>query len=112
MRKLSIIMCVFLVTIALIMTVCVASAENMKITGVVTDKVEKLDKNGKPYTRLIIEFEHTVDGSTFLDTKVFIAFENKQAEFAGVEIGQTITVIGDYRKMADGRESYTLKSLL
>lgn len=89
-----------------------ASAENMKITGVVTDKVNKLDKNGKPYLRLIIEFETTLDGSTFKDSKPFIAFENKMAEFEGVEIGQTITVIGDYRKMKDGRESYTLKTLL
>lgn len=91
----------------------VASAQPMKITGTVTDKVEKLDKNGNPFYRFIIRHTKKVDGSEYEDTSVFIAFADRMPAFEAVEVGQTITVIGDYGiQAATKRESYVLKTLL
>jgi len=111
MKKLSTILIAVMV-IALV-GVTMASAENMLITGEVTDKVEALDKNDQPYTRFIVKWETEIDGVKFDDEHVVMAFgAGKIAEFSSIEIGSTLKAIADYRKLNDGRTSYTLKKLL
>lgn len=103
---------VVVLAMACVLVATFAYAENMKLSGTVTDKVDALDKNGKPYLRIILQHESELDGVKFMDSSVCVAFDANIAKFADVQIGDEITVIGDYRKLPDGRVSYTLKSLL
>ena len=109
MRKLTI----FTILLACLMVVAVANAENQIITGTVTDKIEGIDVNGNPMLRIIASWEKELNGVKFNDESVCMAFgADSVAAFNVLKIGQTFTAIANYRKLADGRESYTLKKLL
>ena len=98
---------------AILMAVAVGNAEPQKISGEITDKVAGTNSNdGAPNIRFIVKWEKSLDGVTYPDTSVCMAFGAQVAEFDKLQIGDTINAIADYRKLSDGRESWTLKKLL
>ena len=106
---------IFAVILALMLVAVYAEAENRRIDGatITQDPVQSVDKNGNPTLRLIGAWSVEVDGHRFIDEHVLMAFGEEQvAKFAGVQKGDTINFIGDYRKLDDGRTSYTLKALI
>lgn len=70
--------------------------------------ISKTDRNGNPYTMLIVPVERQLEGVAYTDTKPLMVFSDKLTEIEGLKEGDAIKAIVSFRTLKDGRESYTL----
>jgi hypothetical protein len=89
----------------------IAVAKDMKISGKVTDVVEASDRNGNPYTRIILAEKRTLQGVEYDAGVPAMAFGEVKSQVAQVKAGDTITFIGSVRYF-NGGKSYTILQLL
>lgn len=106
-------MLVGLLTIAaLILTPIAVMAKDVMLTANVKEVVQAFTKTGKPYARIIIEEERSLNGVKYKVGVPVMAFEADQVEAAqGFKKGDVAKMIadkGEYR----GRTSYTLRAFV
>jgi hypothetical protein len=70
------------------------------------------DKNGQPYTRFIVQQTATLNGHSYSYGVPLMAFGELHEKAQSLTPGAEIRVIANHRKMADGRESYTIRAFL
>jgi hypothetical protein len=88
-----------------------AYAEDIMLNASPTDVVSKLDKNGSPYVRMIIQEDKELNGVAYKSGVPVMFFGDLVAKAKAVKPGQAIKVIaskGDYK----GKTSYTAISFI
>ena len=74
--------------------------------------VESLDKNGNVYTRFIIPRKTSFSGIEYTYGVPAMAFGAQHVKAKSIKQGSNVKAIVSYRKMNDGRESYTIRKFL
>ena len=101
------------IALIVLMTISVniASAEDMKLNAEVTRIEQRIDKNGAPYVMAIVKFERTQDGLTYPRELPLMFFGDKNDDrVKALQVGDVIDAQVNYRKLSDGRESFSLIS--
>lgn len=97
---------VILLAIALMLTAVPAWADIVK--GTIESATLTMDKNGNPYVRFIVPIEREEGGVKYSMGIPVLAFGKLVEEAKTYKAGDAIDVRASYRKLADGRESYTI----
>jgi hypothetical protein len=109
MRKLAI-------TMMVIMTICLAVGAAMAGDSIINTTVDSatvaMTKNGNEYVRFIITEQRKLDGVAYDRSLPLMAFGDLVQPAKAYKAGDPIKVVASYRKLPDGRESYTILSFI
>ena len=86
-------------------------AEDMVLTGKIQDVVQAVDKNQKPYVRVIVTAEKTLQGISYEVGVPVMAFGNQVEKARTLKKGDTLKAVvsvGEYR----GNKSFTILKVL
>ncbi len=86
-------------------------AEDMVLTGKIQDVVQAVDKNQKPYVRVIVTAEKTLHGISYEVGVPVMAFGNQVEKARALKKGDTLKAVCDKRE-TEGRTSYTLLKIV
>jgi hypothetical protein len=102
-----------LVVLALsLIFIAVASAGDLKLSTKIDSTTIAIDKNGAEYVRFIITEPRTLSGVEYEKSLPVMAFGKQVPAAKAMLAGDPLNAICNYRKMADGRESYTIISFI
>jgi len=106
MKRLSVVLIALFMVLAIFASLAMAEDAilNTKIDSVVTAK----DKNDNTYIRFIITESRTLDGVAYQKTIPVMAFGNMVAPAKAYKAGDMLKAVASYRKLPDGRESYSI----
>ena len=100
----------FAAMFALVLSVGVAYAGDLKLEGVTVDSaVTKIDKNGAEYVRIIFTEQRSIDGIKYPAGTPLMAFGNHAEVAKSLKPGDKINVIAD-RTEYNGRVSYNIRT--
>jgi hypothetical protein len=88
-----------------------ASAKDLLIEGIADSVVNKLDKRGRPYTRIIITEQRQIQGISYNASVPVMFFQELAKPAAEIEKGQSFRAIVQKREY-QGRTSYTALALI
>ena len=97
--------------IAMLLMVSTAFGAEEIVTGEITQVVTAVDKNGEDYTRLIVKFNRTLEGTDYSVDLPVMAFGTMAGPAAQKSAGDTLKAICQ-KRIFNERESYTIVSLL
>jgi len=104
---------VFMLTAILILVIAsMARAEDRVLQIKVDSATTALDKNGQEYVRLIVTEPRTLNGIQYQKSLPVMAFGATVADAKSFQAGDMLKAVCNYRKLPDGRESYTIISLI
>jgi len=86
-------------------------AEDMVLTGKIQDVVQAVDKNQKPYVRVIVTAEKTLQGISYEVGVPVMAFGSQVENARTLKKGDTLKAVCDKRE-TEGRTSYTLLKIV
>ena len=89
----------------------VALAADTLVQAKVTDVKEKLDKNGTPFSIIVIQEERTLNGVTYTADVICTAFRQAYEEAKNLKPGDTVKMIAAKREF-NGDTAYTVRKIL
>jgi len=89
--------------------VTIAMSADKLIDLKITQVVEATDRNGNPYTRIIVEEARKVKGVAYDATVAVMAFGDHAAPAAELQVGDQLKAIVSSR-VWQGRTSYTIQA--
>jgi len=92
-------------------SIAVAYSAEEVIEGTVESVTQAIDKNGTAYTRVLVSFERTLEGTNYSIILPVMGFGDDAEPAAALENGSQIRAIAQNR-LYQGRESYTIIQLL
>ena len=104
----------FTILLALIMALaaCIFVGQTYAEDKILNTRVDSatiaLDKNGNEYVRFIITESRNLSGVQYLKSLPVMAFGGHVAMAKSYKAGDDLKAVVNYRKLADGRESYTI----
>lgn len=103
-----------ILAIAMIVTMAyatVALAEDRSLEAQVTRVEQRTDRNGVEYTMAIVKFKNVLNGTEYDKEIPLMFFGSKNDDKAkSLAVGDAINAIVNYRKLPDGRESFSLQA--
>ena len=100
----------FAVMLALVLSIGVAYAEDVKLENVIVDSaVTKIDKKGNEFVRIIFTEQRSIDGIEYPAGTPLMAFGDMVTKAKALKSGDTINVIAD-RTVYQGRVSYSIRT--
>jgi len=97
--------------VVMLLSVSIAFGAEEIVTGEITEVVMAVDKNGNDYTRLIVKFDRTLEGTDYSVDLPVMAFGTMAGPAAQKSAGDTLKAICQ-KRIFNERESYTIVSLL
>jgi len=100
-----------IVAVSFLMVPVLATAADKLIQTKVQDVVKKLDKNGNPYVRIMINEKRSLNGVEYEASVMMMAFNETAAMAEALQKGQEIKAIvaeNDFR----GNKSYVLRAIV
>jgi len=88
-----------------------AYAKDVVIEAKVTSVTKALDKNGNPYTRIIVMEARELNGVAYTTGVPVMAFSEIAGQVKGIKAGDTLHVIAAKRTF-QGRDSYTILKVI
>jgi len=104
-------MLVILVVLLLVLAASLAMAADTLVQAKVTDVKEKLDKNGTPFSIIVIQEERTLNGVTYSADVICTAFRQAHEEAKALKPGDTVKMIAAKRDY-NGDSAYTVRKIL
>jgi len=98
-------------TLAFMGTMSMAIGAEELVTGTVESVTTALDSNGESYTRVLVSFDRSLQGTEYSVILPVMGFGDQAEPAAGLAQGSTIKAIAQNR-VFNGRESYTIIQLL
>ena len=89
----------------------VAMAKEVALDVVITDMVEKQDKNGNDYVRFIAQVSKELQGVSYEVGVPIMAFGGNVEKAKTYKVGDSLKCIAKYREF-EARESYTILAYL
>lgn len=102
---------VVLTILALLAPVAVALAADTLVQARVTEVKEKLDKNGVPFSIIVIQEERTLNGVTYSADVICTAFRQAHEEAKTLKPGDTVKMIAAKREY-NGDAAYTIRKIV
>ena len=104
---------ILLIAVSLVMAIASLSYAADKILETTVDSATvALDKNGQEYVRLIVTEPRSLNGIDYMKSLPVMAFGTTVADAKAYQAGDELKAIANYRKLPDGRESYTVISFI
>ncbi len=104
---------VLAVLIALsLIAVAVASAGDQILNTKIDSVTIAVDKNQAEYVRFIVNEPRTLDGVNYIKSLPVMAFGAHVTAAKAMSAGDDLKAVCNYRKLPDGRESYTILSFI
>jgi len=100
-----------IIAISFLMVPVLATAADKLIQTTVQDVVKKLDKNGNPYVRIMINEKRSLNGVEYEAGVMVMAFSETVAAAEALQKGQEFKAVvaeNDYR----GNKSYVLRAIV
>jgi len=94
------------------LTLTIAQAEDRILKTSVDSATVAVDKNGAEYVRFIITEQRTLNGVEYSKSLPAMAFGEQVAAAKALSAGSQLHAVVNYRKLPDGRESYTVISFI
>ena len=94
-----------------IFAAAIASAQDVMLDVTVKSVIEKNDKNGNPYKRVIFLEAAELNGIQYNKSAVLMVFADQLEQVSALTVGQDlrcIAAVSDYK----GRTSYTLQAVI
>ena len=98
--------------IVLVIGLSNANAEDKILNTKIDSAVTALDKNGTEYVRLIVTEPREISGVSYQKSLPVMAFGANATPAKAYQAGDNLKAVVNYRKLADGRESYTVISFI
>jgi len=114
-RTSSLILAIIFLTVgilALAGLINIASAEDKVMNIKIDSTTVAMDKNGSEYVRMIVTEPRTLSGVTYQKSLPVMAFGANVETAKSYQAGDTLNAVCNYRKLPDGRESYTVISFI
>ena len=102
---------VMLTVVALLAPIAVALAADTMIQAQVSDVRERLDKNGTPFSIIVIQEERTLNGVTYSADVICTAFRQAHEEAKTLKPGDTVKMIAAKREY-NGDAAYTVRKIV
>lgn len=102
---------VILAVFSLMLAASVAMAADTLVQAKVTDVKEKLDKNGSPFSIIVIQEERTLNGVTYSADVICTAFRQAHEEAKTLKPGDTVKMIAAKRDY-NGDAAYTVRKII
>jgi hypothetical protein len=103
---------IFVVVVFICVTfVTFASAEDTMIEGKIESVLSKTDKNGRPFTIVVVEEQRTLNGISYTAGVPCMAFGKLHETAQGLKEGDTLKAIASKREY-NGDTSYTLRHII
>lgn len=113
MKRFTTLLSISILAFALIMvTVIAASAEDKILNTKIDSTTVALTKNGNQYVRFIVSEERELNGIKYNRSLPVMAFGSLVDAAKAMKAGDTLKAVVSYRKLSDGRESYTILSFI
>ena len=112
MKKFSLVAAIICFIIASLAIAGMANAEDKMLTTKIDSATVALDKNGQEYVRLIVTEPRSLNGIDYMKSLPVMAFGATVADAKAYQAGDQLKAIANYRKLPDGRESYTVISFI
>ena len=104
---------VFMIAVMLVLImVSMANAEDKILQTTVDSAVTAIDKNGAEYVRMIVTEPRTLNGVQYQKSLPVMAFSPNVELAKAYTAGDQLKAVANYRKLPDGRESYTIISFI
>ena len=104
---------VFMIAVMLILVMAsIGRAEDKILTIKIDSATTALDKNGQEYVRLIVTESRTLNGVQYEKSLPVMAFSPNVELAKAYTAGDQLKAVANYRKLPDGRESYTIISFI
>lgn len=101
-----------IISIAMIMAIAIltvtADAGDKLLDTTIDSVTVALDKNTNEYVRFIITEDRKIGGVAYKRSLPVMAFGNHVDSAKAYQAGDQLKAIVNHRKLADGRESYTI----
>lgn len=101
-----------IIILAVFMVAGVAMAADQILDTKIDSATVAMTKNGNEYVRFIITEQRELDGVTYNRSLPLMAFGDLVQPAKAYKAGDPIKVVANYRKLPDGRESYTILSFI
>ena len=101
----------FTILAIVVLTASIAGAADSILTAQVSDVQQSFDKNGQPYTRLIVQESRTLSGHTYSVGVPVMAFGSTVSEVETIQPGDSIKAVVSQRSY-NGSKSYILRAIL
>jgi signal-transduction protein with cAMP-binding, CBS, and nucleotidyltransferase domain len=102
---------VILAVLSLVLAASAAMASDTLVQAKVSDVKEKLDKNGSPFSIIVIQEERTLNGVTYSADVICTAFRQAHEEAKTLKPGDTVKMIAAKRDY-NGDAAYTVRKIL
>ncbi len=90
----------------------IASAEDRILETSIDSATIALDKNGAEYVRFIVTEPRQLNGVSYQKSLPVMAFGDQVPAAKTMAAGDALKAVANYRKLPDGRESYTVISFI
>jgi len=97
-----------LAILAIVSLAIYANAEDKILDTTVDSMTVAMTKNDNEYVRIIITEPRTLNGVAYNRSLPVMAFGDKVEQAKGYSAGDPLKAVASYRKLPDGRESYTI----
>jgi uncharacterized protein (DUF2141 family) len=102
---------VILAVFSLMLAASAAMAADTMLQAKVSDIKEKLDKNGAPFSIIVIQEERTLNGVTYSADVICTAFRQAHEEAKTLKPGDSVKMIAAKRDY-NGDAAYTIRKIL
>ena len=102
---------VILAVFSLMLAASAAMAADTMLQAKVSDIKEKLDKNGAPFSIIVIQEERTLNGVTYSADVICTAFRQAHDEAKTLKPGDSVKMIAAKRDY-NGDAAYTIRKIL
>lgn len=96
---------------SLLLGASVVKAADTLIQAKVTDVKEKVDKNGAPFSIIVIQEQRTLNGVSYSADVICTAFRQAHEEAKTLKPGDTVKMIATKREY-NGDTTYTVRKIL
>ena len=111
-RTMSYILAIAIMFLLTITFMTMANAEDKMLQTKIDSATVALDKNGNEYVRLIVTEPRSLNGIDYMKSLPVMAFGATVSDAKAYQAGDELKAIANYRKLPDGRESYTVISFI
>lgn len=103
---------ILLVLVAMLSMTGLAIAEDVILDTTINVAVEAMTKNDNPYVRFIITEPRELNGVQYNKQLPVMAFGDMVEPAKALKVGDNLKCVANFRKLPDGRESYTILSFI
>ena len=101
-----------IVVFSLILISAQVWAQDQILNATIDSATVALDKNGVEYVRFIITEPRSLNGISYKKSLPVMAFGEQVPAAKAISAGDSLKAVANFRKLPDGRESYTVISFI